>query len=238
MVNNQPIEKKSTVQDGTLEVHSIFQTIQGEGPFTGTPAVFIRLAGCNLQCPACDTDYTSNRWNASPATVLEFVQEQKQAPTLVVITGGEPFRQDIRQLVETLIQNGYYVQVETNGTIEPRIPVGIFVNQPPSYRQGLYIVVSPKAGKVHPDYHKLASAFKYVLAHDSVNKLDGLPVRVLDHPSFPHVARPPAGMLIYLQPCDDKDNVVNEENLKACIRSCMEHDYVLQLQIHKLIGME
>ena len=53
--NGQPIEKVQRTFDGTLEVHSIFKTIQGEGPFCGTPAVFIRLAGCNLQCPWCDT---------------------------------------------------------------------------------------------------------------------------------------------------------------------------------------
>ena len=56
MINKQPIEKREPSYEGTLQVHSIFKTIQGEGPFCGTPCVFVRLAGCNLQCPACDTD--------------------------------------------------------------------------------------------------------------------------------------------------------------------------------------
>ena len=45
----------------SLEVVDLWQTIQGEGPFAGMRAIFIRLAGCNLQCPFCDTDYTSKR---------------------------------------------------------------------------------------------------------------------------------------------------------------------------------
>jgi len=50
-MNQQPIEKQFLHPKGDLEVHSIFLTIQGEGPFTGQRAVFVRLAGCNLQCP-------------------------------------------------------------------------------------------------------------------------------------------------------------------------------------------
>src|SRR3954467_9071958 len=45
----------------SLSIHSIFYTLQGEGPYSGCPAVFMRLAGCNLQCPGCDTDYTSGQ---------------------------------------------------------------------------------------------------------------------------------------------------------------------------------
>ena len=51
--NTQEPEKID--RDRHLDVHSIFHTIQGEGPYCGHPAVFIRLAGCNLQCPGCDT---------------------------------------------------------------------------------------------------------------------------------------------------------------------------------------
>ena len=68
--NSQPIEKRSRDAD-VLEVHSIFYTLQGEGPFCGSPAIFIRLAGCNLQCPGCDTDYTSKREHLSPETIVK-----------------------------------------------------------------------------------------------------------------------------------------------------------------------
>ena len=74
ILNTQPIEKRHHKVD--LEVHSIFYTIQGEGPFCGTPAVFIRLAGCNLQCPSCDTNYTSKR---RTMTAEEIVNEVRRA---------------------------------------------------------------------------------------------------------------------------------------------------------------
>ena len=101
-MNQQPIEKQNLREDGILEVHSIFHTIQGEGPFTGQRAVFIRLAGCNLQCPLCDTDYTSSRWTAGPSSLLKYVREQADPGHLVVITGGEPFRQNLRPAVEEI----------------------------------------------------------------------------------------------------------------------------------------
>ena len=65
-MNQQAPEKQQLRGDGLLAVHSIFYTIQGEGPFAGETAVFVRLAGCNLQCPLCDTDYTSDRRMVGP----------------------------------------------------------------------------------------------------------------------------------------------------------------------------
>lgn len=234
MQNNQPIEKRVEDLIGTLEVHSIFHTIQGEGPFCGEPAVFVRLAGCNLQCPQCDTDYTSQRRSLTPLEVLAAVQQY--APRgLVVITGGEPFRQYLPPLLKVLVSMGYYVQIETNGTLEPP---QIQFNLNPCDSTGVYIVCSPKAGKVHGRYHFAACAFKYVISHDSVDPDDGLPVRVLDHSASPKVARPGPGKLVYLQPADVKDSAVNQLNIDAAVASCMKYGYTLQLQIHKIIGME
>ena len=59
--NTQPAEKQVKSSGLILAINSIFYTIQGEGPFAGSPAVFVRLAGCNLQCPMCDTEYTSRQ---------------------------------------------------------------------------------------------------------------------------------------------------------------------------------
>ena len=92
MINIQPIEKYVQAENKMLDVHSIFYTIQGEGPFTGCPAVFVRLAGCNLKCPGCDTDYTSNRTPMTAEQILNKILELASPATLVVITGGEPFR--------------------------------------------------------------------------------------------------------------------------------------------------
>ena len=239
-MNTQPIEKSRLNDGNSLEVHSVFNTIQGEGPFTGRQAVFIRLAGCNLQCPACDTDYTTDRWNSTPFALLQFVQEMHNAPGLVVITGGEPFRQNIHFLVQMLLAEGYTVQIETNGTLPPpTIGFSEMCSRDTNEPNKCFVVCSPKAGKVNPVTASLVCAYKYVMAHDSV-AADGLPTLALDHSASPCVARPHKDFkgVIYLQPCDDKDDAVNSANLQACVKSVMLHPYVLQLQVHKIINVE
>jgi len=233
-MNEQKPEKRSHSE--ILEVHSIFRTIQGEGPFCGTPAVFIRLAGCNLQCPGCDTDYTSNRHRATAEEIVDKVREL-QNMGLVVITGGEPFRQQIGSLLRKLNVWNYYVQIETNGTLPP---CDAFFTTATDMRCGNYIVCSPKTSSINKKVLENACALKYVLNHHAVNLSDGLPIKALGHPVDEYVARPPKGhnIQIYVQPEDSKDERINYLNLKACISSCMKFGYTLQLQIHKLIGME
>ena len=233
-MNTQPILKRAFSSDGTLQVHSIFRTIQGEGPFCGVPAVFIRLAGCNLQCPACDTNYTEGAWTGTVQSILGLVREQATSG-LVVITGGEPFRQRLEALLSSLIAAGFYIQIETNGTLAP---ASVHYSKDPFHRSGVYMVCSPKAGKVHPGIAKNACCYKYVLSHDSVLEVDGLPARVLDHPCSPFVARPPERLDVYLQPMDAINPEINRKNLDAVINSCMKHGYMLQLQVHKLLNME
>jgi len=243
-LNTQPIEKLSKRTDGLLEVHSIFHTIQGEGPFCGTPCVFVRLTGCNLQCPWCDTEYTSSRMELSPKDILRTVQalwnkghSTAPAPGLVVITGGEPFRQQLAELFTALVDEGFYVQVESNGTLPPS---PFEYNLVPSFRSGVYIVCSPKAGKVNPLLASEACCFKYVLESTSMHPDDGLPLQALGHTAHPYVARPPEGspVPVYLQPMDAQDAYTNSQNVRAVKESCMKHGYIMQLQIHKLIGVE
>ena len=243
-MNEQPIEKK--VRGGTgeaLDVHSIFYTIQGEGPFGGSPAVFVRLAGCNLQCPFCDTEYTEGRFNAGIGGILGRIEHV--APPgwrgLIVITGGEPFRQKIGPLLLALIKAGHFVQIETNGTLPPsQTPDNEVVYQTDiGRRRGAYIVCSPKSGKVNAKLAREACCFKYVMDADSVHS-DGLPIEALGHTANPHIARPPEwwDRPIYLQPADHQDPVANARNIAAVVSSAMTHGYTIQLQIHKLLGME
>lgn len=228
-MNSQPIEKQHMRADGALEVFRVFHTIQGEGPFSGRPATFIRLAGCNLQCPLCDTDYTSERTLLGVPEIVELLADTGRAG-LVVITGGEPFRQNLGPLVEELLDAGYVIQIETNGTLFQELPY---------WRPELAVVCSPKAGKIHPKLEPHLDALKYVLHADSEGE-DGLPLRALDHPCHPHLARPSDRFhgTIYLQPVDTGDAEDNKRHLQATIRSVMENDYVLCTQVHKAIGLD
>lgn len=240
-LNQQAPEKRVPFNDGTsLDVHSIFATIQGEGPFCGTPATFIRLAGCNLQCPGCDTDYTSKRVMLTIEEIVQTVQMTRSTrePGLVVITGGEPFRQSLTALLEALCEARFFVQIETNGTLPPPFEIAFEMNT--SLRAGAYIVCSPKAGRVNVLLSKQVCAYKYVMHADSVDERDGLPVLALDHTAQPRVGRPHDGFsgVIYLQPMDSQDKKQNALNRAVCVASCLENGYTLQLQVHKLLGME
>lgn len=236
--NTQPAEKQVKSSGLTLAINSIFYTIQGEGPFAGSPAVFVRLAGCNLQCPMCDTEYTSRQQMGWPQ-VIETVQNESYFTTdkkgLVVITGGEPFRQNLYPLVSNLLTHGFKVQIETNGTLYQELPF----NHP-----DLTVVCSPKAGAINKKLAPYIKALKYVATVDSLaNSEDGLPTHALEHPNGGMLARPPLGFEgdIFLQPVDEQDyrrGGNNEKNLAAVVKSCMDHGYRLCLQVHKIIGVD
>lgn len=231
-INIQPIEKRVEGDGNTLDVHSVFYTLQGEGPYTGYPAVFIRLAGCNLQCPGCDTEYTTGRETLTVQQIVARIERTyshtRNLRPLIVITGGEPFRQNLAVLC-CMLTRWYRVQIETNGTLG--------IDNPDAF-QNVDIVCSPKAGKVHYSIVAHADWYKYVLHHESVCPNDGLPILALDHSASPKVFRPPLGATVYLQPMDCKDPVVNKLNQEAVLRSCLQYGYILQLQVHKLLEVE
>lgn len=100
--------------EGLLRVNEIFYSLQGEGHFTGTPAVFVRLSGCNLRCPFCDTDHHAS----VGMTYAEVVARVTDFPSRhVVVTGGEPSMQLTDGFIDALHAAGCFVQVETNGTL-------------------------------------------------------------------------------------------------------------------------
>ena len=106
----------------------IFHSIQGEGVSAGTPTVFLRLATCNLACTWCDTRYTWDWRNLDYADgVVEMALDEVESRVLkfgrprLVITGGEPLLQQavLAPLVSSLAGQGFYCELETNGTIAP-----------------------------------------------------------------------------------------------------------------------
>ena len=97
-----------------ITVNEIFYSLQGEGHFSGVPAVFIRLSGCNLRCPFCDTDHTSG----TPMSPVQIAESAAAYPARhAVITGGEPGLQLNDELIDALHARGFYIQTETNGTV-------------------------------------------------------------------------------------------------------------------------
>lgn len=244
-LNTQPAEPQQRKADGhTLAVNSIFYTIQGEGPFAGNPAIFIRLAGCNLQCPMCDTEYTkrvilgvdviTERVNQAWVDAANVATIPGHLVPIVVITGGEPFRQNIAVLVNTLLGYDLRVQIETNGTLPPSEGMELDDGD-------LTIVCSPKAGKINPKLAQHVQAYKYVASVDSLAlSTDGLPTHALEHPTAKGLARPPEWWqgAVYLQPVDEQDDERNKANTQAVVASCLRNGYRLCLQMHKLVGVE
>ncbi|MEF2643691.1 MAG: 7-carboxy-7-deazaguanine synthase QueE, partial [Paramuribaculum sp.] len=101
-------------------VNEIFYSLQGEGFFTGSAAVFVRLSGCNRACAFCDTDHRA----FTLMTADEIVAiASKYESRFVVVTGGEPLLQLDDALVGALKAAGFFVAVETNGTLP--VPQGV-----------------------------------------------------------------------------------------------------------------
>ena len=107
-------------------IKEVFATLQGEGAHAGTPAVFLRFAGCNLGydvCPWCDTDWVKATWTLDLADTLELVRRTavegfgaEKPGLLLVATGGEPSLQFDRPLSDALRARGYRITMESNGS--------------------------------------------------------------------------------------------------------------------------
>lgn len=239
--------KQDLTRDHLL-VKEVFATIQGEGPFAGTPCVFVRLAGCNLACWFCDTDFE----NGDPKTVndlieevmLQVSQDNYQVDNLVVITGGEPFAQPLGDLIYALNSKGFRVQVETAGTLwDPVIP-RLFSRYGDPNRIGIVyntIVCSPKTGKINKNLEEFVHAWKYIIQAGETASEDGLPVASTQaRGQEVLLARPPAAVLkrdVFVQPCDEYDVDKNRANLTAARDISLRYGYRLCVQVHKLEGV-
>lgn len=100
-----------------MHIIEIYKSIQGESSFTGLPCIFVRLAGCNLRCNWCDSEYTFSGGKKMSAEEIE-VEVHKLSPVnLIEITGGEPMLQqrELLPLMEQLLAKGYTLLLETSG---------------------------------------------------------------------------------------------------------------------------
>lgn len=240
--NIQPISKPDYRPDGSLDVVSVWKTIQGEGPFSGCSAIFVRLYGCNLQCPTCDSDYTSRRVTRTVNDLVELMEACRQdAPRLAVLTGGEPFRQNVAPLAKKLHGRGWIVQVETNGTT--------FLEGFPYDHNLTTVVCSPKTPLIDRRVVGKSCVFKYVVTAGQTDPTDGLPLSVLgnglrpfrpweDERSPLHFMPQNTRAYVLVHPADEQDDVKNAANLKEAVRVCQKYHYRLGVQLHKIAGLE
>jgi len=190
-----------------LGVAEIFYSLQGEGTWTGTPAVFVRLAGCNLNCRFCDTDY-SLRFFAPIEAIVAKVRELGGACPMVVLTGGEPLAQtESSALIDALRADGRRVHVESNGTI------------PVALAGDVWLTVSPKE-RLDPAMAVRANEVKLIV--------DG---RVPREWLAAFEERAPA---IFLQPEGNKPENVK---LAVAAAQAEPQRFRLSLQTHKFIGL-
>lgn len=191
-------------------INEIFYSLQGEGFFTGIPAVFIRFSGCNLRCPFCDTDHAEGTMMSSD----EIMDAIAAYPSRhVVLTGGEPSLFVDDGLVYALHGHGRYIAVETNGT-HP-LPPGID-----------WITCSPKYGLASS-----GSCTDVLLERCDELKVVylGQDMSVYDRIKADHH---------FLQPCDTGRPDENRRLLSEAIEYCKSHPlWRLSLQTHKLLGI-
>lgn len=193
-----------------MKVNEIFYSLQGEGCHSGTPAVFVRLSGCNLRCPFCDTRHE----HGTEMSVAEVVEAVRQYPAhLVVVTGGEPALQLTPSLVDALHAAGRRVAVETNGT-RP-LPANVD-----------WVTLSPKDAFLGPQ------------AAPVLTKADELKL-LFDGVSEPQPYGTIAVAHRFLQPCDSGDTARNARTTAAAVDYIMRHpEWRLSLQIHKILGIQ
>ncbi|PHM61755.1 7-carboxy-7-deazaguanine synthase QueE [Xenorhabdus ishibashii] len=218
-------------------INEIFQTLQGEGVFTGVPSVFIRLQGCPVGCSWCDTKHTwekeadkqqpmenillksqeSNLWGvASAKQLLSIFTRQGYSAKHIVITGGEPCLYDLRPLTETLESEGYQCQIETSGTHAIQCSDKTWVTVSPKVKmRGGY--------RVLPEAMKRANEIKHPVGRQrDIEALDEL-LTMLDGNPTPVIA---------LQPISQK-----EDATRLCIETCIARNWRFSMQTHKYLNI-
>lgn len=219
------------------KINELFETLQGEGSFTGQPSVFIRLQGCPVGCSWCDTKHTwevkldsevssevvvnktkeTDEWvDLSCEDILKVVENKQFRAKHLVITGGEPCMYDLRPLCELFEAHGYSTQIETSGTFEILTSEDCWVTLSPKVNmRGGYKVLSSAMFRANEIKHPIATE-----QHVEDLKLLLEKYQVTDKQ-------------IYLQPISQKQRAT-----ELAIETCIANDWRLSVQVHKYIGIE
>jgi 7-carboxy-7-deazaguanine synthase len=219
------------------KINELFETIQGEGAFTGQPSIFIRLQGCPVACSWCDTKHTwdinledevntsamltkkeeSQTWSALSVTdVLAVITAQGYQAKHIVITGGEPAMVDLLPLCEALEQQGLSCQLETSGTFELHVSDKCWVTVSPKVNmKGGYKILNSAMLRANEIKHPVATE----------QHVDDLKALLVEHKI--------TDTQVYLQPISQKERATT-----LAIKTCIENNWRLSVQVHKYLGIE
>ncbi|USD61863.1 7-carboxy-7-deazaguanine synthase QueE [Vibrio sp. SCSIO 43140] len=220
-----------------FKINEMFETIQGEGVFTGVPAVFVRLQICNVGCAWCDTKQTWEAKAEDERAFGEIIAKQGDSPTWsdvsaqdivdmynaqgfnakhIVITGGEPCEYDLTPLCEVFEAIGARCQIETSGTSEVKVT------------DATWVTVSPKIAmkgkrEVLESALERANEIKHPVATDkNIEQLDEL----LDGVALKD------DVVIALQPISQKPRAT-----ELCMSTCIARNWRLSVQTHKYLNI-
>jgi 7-carboxy-7-deazaguanine synthase len=215
-----------------LPVNELFDTIQGEATFTGMPSTFVRLQGCDVGCPWCDTKYT---WAIDPSqqtSLTHIIAKSDPSPTYanvdvdqlvmalkqsysrhLVITGGEPCMYDLTELSGRMIAEGWTVQVETSGTEPIRIDPRAWVTVSPK-------IDMPGGKTFRHDAWRRANEVKMPVGKQA--DVDRLIDLIETH----------GPALVWLQPLS-----VSPKATALCIDAAHRNRWRISIQTHKFLGV-
>ncbi|NAW59520.1 7-carboxy-7-deazaguanine synthase QueE [Vibrio sp. V38_P2S17PM301] len=219
------------------KVNEMFETIQGEGIFTGVPSVFVRLQICPVGCAWCDTKQTWTAEAEDERTIGDILLKTEDSPTWcrqtaeqivatyrqqgyrakhIVITGGEPCIYDLRPLSEAFEAIGCQCQIETSGTSEVLTSEKTWVTVSPKVAmKGKLPVLDSALLRANEVKHPVAT-------QKDIDQLDVLLQR----------AGVPESTPIALQPISQKPRAT-----QLCIDTCIERNWRLSIQTHKYLSI-
>lgn len=218
----------------TLPVNEIFESIQGEGHYTGTPSIFIRFQGCDVGCHWCDTKHT---WDIDPnnkiAPALIFMKQEDSKHYAemtisdlmtcinefnakhIVLTGGEPCMHNIEELTTSIIESGRTCQVETSGTYPIKV------------HHMTWVTLSPKlnmAGKKEIIKGNILRADEIKYPVGKLEDVENLKEHIYYETN--------QDAEIWLQPLSQ-----SEKATALCIEQAILNNFKISIQVHKYLGV-